>query len=476
MERKQKNTPLYTALTTFKRQSPLSFHVPGHKNGTVFPKDAQKIFQSILSIDMTELTGLDDLHAPRGVIGEAEQLAAEYFAADHTFFLVGGSSVGNLTMIMTACPAGGTIIVQRNSHKSILNGLELRGANPVFIAPEYDKAVNRFTAPSLHTLEEALQIYPDARAVVLTYPDYFGRTYNVGKMIELVHAYDIPVLVDEAHGVHFSLGNPFPSSSINLGADMVVQSAHKMAPAMTMASYLHINGKRLAKDRTEHYLQLLQSSSPSYPLLASLDIARFFLANLAPNDLKTVMSSTRKMRTIFAQSEGWDLVPLTAIDDPLKLTLQMKRGCTGFSVARLFEKNGVFPEMATDQHVLFIHGLQPLVNWKQLDDAVKRVGEQLKITEKHATIKIPTSIPNQLDTLRLSYSQMEVRQTTIVPYEQATGRIAAEAIIPYPPGIPFIMKGERITGEHSKQVKQLMLQGASFQHRDLTSGILVFTE
>lgn len=476
MAQKQKNTPLYTALTTFKDDSPISLHVPGHKNGTVFPENAKSIFQSILAIDLTELTGLDDLHAPRGVIAEAEQLAADFFTADHTFFLVGGSSVGNLAMIMAACSSGETIIVQRNSHKSILNGLELRGANPVFIAPEYNGTVNRHTSPSLGTLEKALQIYPDAKAVVLTYPDYFGRTYDIRKMIELAHTYDVPVLVDEAHGVHFSLGAPFPFSTTQLDADMVVQSAHKMAPAMTMASYLHINGKRVAKDHAGHYLQLLQSSSPSYPLLASLDIARCFLAGIKSKDLNAVMASVTHMRTVFAQSEKWEVVPLTEVDDPLKVTLQVKQEYNGFSVAHLFEENGVFPEMATNQHVLFVHGLQPFTNWQRLVAVVKRVEEQLKITDKHATIEIPTSLPNQLDTLVLSYPQMEVRETMLVPFGREIGRIAAEAVIPYPPGIPLIMKGERITEEHSSQIKQLMMQGAGFQHRDLTSGILVFTE
>src|SRR5699024_5755497 len=130
----------------------------------------------------------------------------------------------------------------------------------------------------------------------------------------------------------------------------------------------------------------------------------------------------------------------------------------------------------TNQHVLFVHGLQPFMNWQQLADVVQGVGEQLKNTEKHAIIEIPTAIPNQLDTLVLSYSQMELRQTMLVPFGRETGRIAAEAVIPYPPGIPLIMKGERITEEHSNQIRQLMIQGAGFQHRDLTNGILVFTE
>src|SRR5699024_1345518 len=154
-----------------------------------------------------------------------------------SFFLTGGSTAGNLAMILATCSPGDKVIVQRNSHKSIMNGLELANAHPIFIAPDYDGTVDRYTHPNVGTLEQALIDHPNAKAVVLTYPDYFGRTYDIARMIKLAHSYHIAVLVDEAHGVHFSLGSPFPASAIDFGADVVVQSAHKMAPAMTMASY-----------------------------------------------------------------------------------------------------------------------------------------------------------------------------------------------------------------------------------------------
>src|SRR5699024_7214586 len=219
--------------------------------------------QSLLPLDMTELPGLDDLHAPREIIQEAEELAAAFFKAEHTFFLVGGSTVGNLAMLLATCSPGDDVIVQRNCHKSIMNGLELTGAHPIFIAPEYDSEEGRYLAPSINTLREAVKKYPSAKAVVLTYPDYFGKTFPIKEMIDLAHAYHIPVLVDEAHGVHFSVPEQtIPPSSLALGADVVVQSAHKMAPAMTMASFLHIRSTLVQTDQVGHYLQMLQSSSP----------------------------------------------------------------------------------------------------------------------------------------------------------------------------------------------------------------------
>lgn len=476
MKQNQQDTPLYTGLTRFSQQHPISFHVPGHKNGAIFPELAKNTFRDILSIDMTELTGLDDLHAPTGIIAEAEQLAAAFFAADRTFFLVGGSTVGNLAMILAVCSAGERIIVQRNSHKSIINGLELCGAVPVFIAPEYDQTAGRYTQPSLDTLRQALRKYPDAKGIVLTYPDYFGKAYKMEQMIQLAHTYDIPVLVDEAHGVHFSLGNPFPPSAARLGADMVVQSAHKMAPAMTMTAYLHITGKLVAKDRVAHYLQMLQSSSPSYPLMASLDIARSFLATFSQQDKDKVMTSVKQVRACFGQGNAWQLLPATKLDDPLKLTLHIKQGYTGFQVARHFEQSGIYPELATNTQVLFIHGLQPFGELEQLDNAIKHVNDQLKFVEKHATIEVVNQFPQKLDTLAIPYQQMHLHDIVHVSLHQAVDKVAAEAITPYPPGIPLIMMGERVTVEHIKQIKHLIKQGATFQHPDIINSICIFAD
>ena len=159
-------TPLFDALRQFKQKAPYSFHVPGHKNGEIFPKHGQDLFEQILQIDLTELSGLDDLHAPRDVINEAQQLAAGFFKTMHTFFLIGGSTVGNLAMILAVCEQGDKIIVQRNSHKSIMNGLELANAEPVFISPEFDVDVQRYTNPSLTTLEKAIKENPDSKAPI----------------------------------------------------------------------------------------------------------------------------------------------------------------------------------------------------------------------------------------------------------------------------------------------------------------------
>lgn len=468
---KQQTTPLFDVLKQFSKNNPISFHVPGHKNGAIFSDDARDYFDSILKMDMTELTDLDDLHAPQGVLAEAQTLAADYFGADHTYFIVGGSTAGNLAMILATCSAGEKIIVQRNSHKSIFNGLELSGARPVFIAPEFDDSVDRYTGPSTCTLKEALKQNPDVKAVVLTYPDYFGKTFKINETIELAHEYNVPVLVDEAHGVHFSLDKIFPQSALDLGADVVVQSAHKMAPAMTMASLLHLKSGLVSKERITHYLQVLQSSSPSYPLMASLDIARSFLATMKTEEKDKIMESAATVNAILQASEYWDILQA---DDPLKITLHVKHGISAKEVASLFERQNIYPELVTHNQVLFVHGLAKFKNTSHLKKAVIRIKEQLKNTQNHATIEVSNLFINRIQELAMSYQTMHQRKTMQVPLNKSSGYLAAEAIIPYPPGIPFILKGERITEANIHLIEQLIQQGVTIQHCNITNGISVF--
>jgi arginine decarboxylase len=466
-------TPLFSLLDTFARNHSTSFHVPGHKNGEIFVEFASSYFKQILRLDVTELPGLDDLHAPTGAIQEAEQLASEFFKSDHTFFLVGGSTVGNLAMIMACVQPGDKVIVQRNSHKSIMHGLELSGARPVFIAPEFDQDVGRFTSPSYQTVVSAVRKHSDAKAVILTYPDYFGRTYEIKKMIDFIHQYHIPILVDEAHGVHFSLGEPFPVSSLQLGADIVVQSAHKTAPAMTQSSYLHIKSAFNLKDKVAYYLQMLQSSSPSYPLMTSLDIARGYLATRTHQDIEQIISSVLKVRNSLEQCKGFEVLPLTSKDDLLKITLHVKPSYSIQQIISGLEEFYIYPELTTDRQILLIHGLAPFGQLSQLEKAVKRINEQLKKDIIHATIDVSKLFPEPISELALTYQEMNQLTYTNVALDRGLGNIAAESIIPYPPGIPLILKGERITEIQAMTVNHLLKQGVNIQQR--TKGIKIYS-
>ncbi|WP_226038394.1 aminotransferase class I/II-fold pyridoxal phosphate-dependent enzyme [Aquibacillus saliphilus] len=471
----QQQVPLYEALKKRGKSNPISFHVPGHKSGLVFHNYGKDSYKEILSLDLTELTGLDDLHAAQGVIAHSQHLAAEWFQTESTHFLVGGSTVGNLTMILATVQPGDKVIVQRNSHKSILNGLELSGASPIFVAPDFDESVDRYTAPNVEKLKSIIQTNPDAKAIILTYPDYFGRTFNIESVISYAHRYKIPVLVDEAHGVHFSVGTIFPKSSIELGADMVVQSAHKMAPAMTMASFLHSNTSLISSEKINYYLQMLQSSSPSYPLMASLDLARAYLADIVIDDLLEIQASVDRLRNVLSKSSYWQVVEtVRGVDDPLKVTIQVNEGYTGSGVAELFENQQIYPELSTHNQILFIHGLTSFCEWDQLIEAIEKINEQLKLAPRHATIDNELLFNEPTQTLALSYQLMNEKKTRFVTWKSVYGLIAAEAVIPYPPGIPLIIKGEKISKTHENMVKYLLSKGTSFQNNDISEGLKVF--
>src|SRR5690625_2815503 len=292
----QSSAPLYEALVKHVKQNPLSFHVPGHKNGKLFLQQGFEVFSNLLKYDQTELRRLDDLHQPEGAIKEAERLAAEFYKVKRTFFLVNGSTAGNLAMILSACKPEDSILVQRNSHKSIMNGLQLAGAKPIFFSPEFDKETGRYSIVTVDRIKQAVEKYPNIKAIVLTYPDYFGTTYNLKPIVQFAHDKKIPVLVDEAHGAHFVLGDPFPKSAIEYGADIVVHSAHKTLPVMTMGSYLHFQSDLIDEKTVQHYLQIVQSSSPSYPIMASLDLARKYIAQYSEKQKESLLKRMKELR------------------------------------------------------------------------------------------------------------------------------------------------------------------------------------
>ncbi|MFZ3194641.1 MAG: aminotransferase class I/II-fold pyridoxal phosphate-dependent enzyme [Bacillus mycoides] len=456
----QNRMPLYEALMEFKERRLLSFHVPGHKNGLNFPQKASGGFKDILSIDVTELTGLDDLHSPFECIDEAQQLLAEVYGVHKSYFLINGSTVGNLAMILSCCGEHDIVLVQRNCHKSIINGLKLAGANPVFLNPWIDEVHNVPVGVRDEVIKEAITKYPNAKALILTHPNYYGMGIDLEASIAYAHAHKIPVLVDEAHGAHFCIGDPFPKSALVYGADIVVHSAHKTLPAMTMGSYLHINSRLVSEEKVSSYLSMLQSSSPSYPIMASLDIARFAIAVIKEEGHDEIVEFLRRFK------EGLRSIPQIAIlqypsQDELKVTVQTRCQLSGYELQSVFEKVGIYTEMADPYNVLLILPLQVNEGYMKAIEIIRLAMQQYKVKDKIASIRY--TYKGEISPLPYTYKQLERYETKLVSIEEAVGMIAAEMVIPYPPGIPLIMYGERITQEHTKQITHLEKTGARFQ-------------
>ncbi|MEX2415073.1 MAG: aminotransferase class I/II-fold pyridoxal phosphate-dependent enzyme [Paenibacillaceae bacterium] len=491
--------PLYDRMLEHRSLQSTSFHVPGHKDGVGLDPLAEDTLKAVMSIDLTELTGLDDLHQPEGVIREAEQLAADCFGADHTYLLVGGSTVGNLAMILSMCQTGQNdlFIVQRNVHKSIIHGLMLAGAQAVFLAPQVDAATGIAAGVALSDMEAALRQYPNAVGVLLTNPNYYGMGIDLHAIIECVHASGKPVFVDEAHGAHYGFHPDIPESALSAGADGVVQSTHKMLTAMTMGAMLHLQGNRIDPQSVRRHLSMVQSSSPSYPILASLDLSRRQLQIQGRLLLNQALEAVTRLHRGMAQMPWFQLVGQEAPAhttqaystlDPLKITISDRTGTLGgFDLQRQLELHRCYPEMADPHYVVLAFSLVTRgQDIERLLDVLLTISTEFRLdkqepadhAKKYTFVYPPISLPvpfsfNSNQANHASYTELDP-PCLEVPIEDAVGFATQQAITPYPPGIPLLYPGERVSVAAAKQLQIWIQSGARIHGLTDNGNILIY--
>ena len=465
----QSKAPLYEALLTYEKEGKISFHVPGHKDGKDFDEEGQARFSPLLSIDGTEVNGLDDLHHPTGAIKEAQLLAAEAFGADWSFFLVGGSTAGNLAVALSVVKPGDQILVQRNSHKSIFHGLMLAGAKPVYMVPEIHGESGIPLGISPKVLQEGLIRFPDVKAVWITSPNYYGIGMDLGEMAKMTRGRGIPLIVDEAHGAHFGQVLGLPPSALQCGADLVVQSTHKMLSSMTMSSMLHGKGKRINREKIGFYLSILQSSSPSYPLMASLDLARRHLYKKGRNQLSQgIQLLQHKKEVLQSRLENCMIFTLPGsaefVQDSFKWVISTKKGqLTGYELLDYLESHGCVAEMADTRQV--VCALSPGIQEDELNHLMKvllKLDQELSsMDNKKQQEWVP--MPQQWVQPVLSLREALDSRSKQVPIRECAGGICGEMIIPYPPGVPFMVPGEIIMEEHIERLLFMKESGIVFQ-------------
>ena len=479
--------PLYEALLRHRSARPHSFHVPGHALGQALEETpAAPDYQTMLQLDLTELSDTDDLHQPEGVILEAQQLAAATFGAEETCFLVGGSTSGNLALILAHCRPGDIILVQRNVHKSVIHGLQLARASAVFLSPVHEEASGLALIPSLSDLQTALQRYPLAKAVLLSNPNYYGFGVGLEPYVELVHSYGIPLLVDEAHGAHYGLHPELPGSALAAGADGVVQSTHKTLTAMTMGAMLHMQGNRIDRSAVRHMLQLVQSSSPSYPIMASLDIARAMIDAAGPTLFEPTLTRVHSFRKRLASETPFQAVELTPDQgqermehryvDPLRATVRDRTGTlSGYAIQAKLEAYGCWAEMANEAYVVLIFG--PGSTEKDIEallEAFKHISEAIDsestLSIRRGSERLPEETSNRdvdpesiSDPIPFGIHLGRQQATEVITLQDAEGRMSAEMITPYPPGIPLVYAGERFTQATITRLQRLAALGAKCQ-------------
>ncbi|UVI32243.1 aminotransferase class I/II-fold pyridoxal phosphate-dependent enzyme [Paenibacillus spongiae] len=449
-------TPLFSALREHASHNPVQFHIPGHKKGLGSdPEFRSFIGDNALSIDLINIAPLDDLHQPTGVIEESQKLAADAFGADYTFFSVQGTSGAIMTMILSVCAPGDKIIVPRNVHKSIMSAIIFAGARPVFISPARDSNLGIDHGITTRSVKRALDRHPDAKAVLVINPTYFGICANLKEIVDLVHSYDIPVLVDEAHGVLIHFHEKLPMSAMQAGADMAATSVHKLGGSMTQSSVLNVRKGRVNPHRIQTIISMLTTTSTSYILLASLDTSRrnlalnghdiaeqtIALAQLARNEINTIPGLSCVGEEILGDEATYDI-------DPTKLTIHVRHlGITGYETENWLRDNYNIEVELSDMYNILC-----LVTPGDTRDSIDKLLAGLrdlaqthhKVNEaKELVVKIP-----EIPQLSLTPRDAFYAETEIVPFKESAGRIIAEFIYVYPPGIPILLPGEVISQQN----------------------------
>ncbi|WP_448572406.1 aminotransferase class I/II-fold pyridoxal phosphate-dependent enzyme [Trichothermofontia sp.] len=465
----QRDTPLLTALQACARQSDAAFYAPGHKRGQGSPAAfVALVGRSCLQADLPELPALDNLLAPTGAIAAAQALAAEAFGARQTWFLANGSTAGIIAAILATCAPGQKLILPRNCHQSAIAGLILTGARPIFVAPAYAPAADLVGGLTPEAVAAALRTHPDTAAILLLYPTYQGIGTDVGAIADLAHAHGIPLLVDEAHGPHFGFHPDLPPAALACGADLSVQSTHKVLSALSQAAMLHLNSDRIAPHRLQSALQLVQSTSPNSLLLASLDAARQQVATQGRALLQQTLDLAQDLRSRLPTLPNLTLLqPDTApcgtpgftYLDPTRLTIDTAGlGLSGFALDTWLQAQGVIAELPTAHHLTFILSLgNTQADGDRLYQALTqlpRSGNEPSRLQRPQPM-FPLSPPPCL----LSPRDLYFAPQTVVPIAAAIGRISAELVCPYPPGIPVLLPGEQITETAVECLQQVLAQG-----------------
>lgn len=465
----QSKMPYVEAVSRYIKEKRIPFHMPGHKQERGINKTLKKLWgKKVFSYDLTEVDGLDYLNAPEGVIKASEALAAKAFNAKHTYFLINGSTVGNQAAILSSVHNGEKIVIPRNAHQSTYSGLILSGAHPIYVNPTLHKKSGLYPAIGVNSIANALKKLDDIKTVHITSPTHCGFTSATNKIQKITAKKNVVLIVDEAHGSHFIFHPDLPKSAILSKADLVIQSTHKTLGSLTQTSMLHLaKTDKISVEEIQKILRLLQSSSPSTLLVMSLDAARQQMAT----DGKMLLAKTLELARFTRENinttipgffcYGKEVVNIDDIDDidETKLLIDVSQsGYTGIELERILGREyKIEIEMSDQKNILcFItigdseRSIEKLIN--ALRSLPKRNTTKLK--EDYIIPEIP-QIPDLVLLPREAFFAKKKR----VSLEKAIGEVSGEFIIPFPPDIPIIAPGERVTRDIVTYTRHLKRNG-----------------
>ena len=438
--------PLLEELLKYKSENNLILSMPGNKSGKGFLRDelGKRLKDSLGELDITEVDPLDNLHNPEGVIKEAQELLAKTYKVKKAYFLVNGSSSGNLAAIFSAFKEGEEVLVERNCHKSIYNALILRKLKVIYIDAVVDNNLGIFLPPKEDEINNALRKAKDPKGIILTNPNYFGIYYDLEKTIEKLRKEGLKVIIDSAHGAHFGFNEKLPKSMATLG-DYVVVSAHKTLPSLTQGAFLLVNSM---DDSIEFYLKAFMTTSPSYLIMASLDYSRYYLDNYAKGDYDNLIERAEKYRKDINLLNKVYIVSNKDIEenyniDKSRYLMIVEEGYSGHKLLEYLRSKKIQSEMSFSRGVVLI--LSPSntdKDFQKIYSAIKELNMDILKTEE-SIVEFSKSYPKKVlepyEVFNFKYKYMNLKESI--------DKVSKEFIVPYPPGIPVVCPGEKITSE-----------------------------
>lgn len=440
-------TPLLEELFKYHDEKNLMLSMPGNKCGLGFERDSlgREFMNRMGRMDITEVDPLDNLHCPEGVIDEAQKLLAKTYKSKKAYFLVNGSSGGNLSAVFACFNEGDEVIVERNCHKSIYNAIILRKLKVSYIEPVIDYENGIFLPPDRTNIYEAFNRCRNPKGIILTYPNYFGISYDVEEIIDDLKTRGIKIILDCAHGAHFGLDKRLPKSMADKG-DYVVLSAHKTLPALTQGAYMTVNNDN---PELEFYLRVFMTTSPSYLLMASLDYARYYMDTYGQEDYAKLIDTAEKWRNKINKLKKIKILSQNDIKkygkydiDKSRYLIVLSKGYSGHKLLDYFRKKKIQSEMSFSRGVVLI--LSPFnteEDFKKIYDALSELNfEEIRCIDGSVYYTgAPEKILEPYEAFKLPYEMLDINK--------CEGKVSKEFIIPYPPGIPLICPGEKISKE-----------------------------
>lgn len=463
----QKRAPIFEALEKFRKQRVVPFDVPGHKRGRGNPELVELLGEKCVGLDVNSMKPLDNLCHPISVIKEAEELAADAFSAEHAFLMIGGTTSAVQSMVLSVCKAGSKIILPRNVHKSVINALILCGATPIYVEPKVNDRIGIALGIEVDPLIKIIEDNPDAVAVLVNNPTYYGICSDLKKIVEVAHSHGIQVLADEAHGTHLYFGENLPISAMAAGADYAAVSMHKSGGSLTQSSILLTNNGVNA-DYVRQIINLTQTTSASYLLLSSLDISRRNLALRGRESFAKVVEMAEYARNEINAIGGYyayskELVNGESIYDydVTKLSIHTQGiGLTGIEVYDLLrDEYDIQIEFGDIGNILAYISIGDRI--RDIERLVGALADIKRLYARDGSDLVSGEYIQPVVAMSPQTAFYSEKET--LPIEDTDGRICAEFVMCYPPGIPILAPGEQITQEIIDYILYAGEKGCSLQ-------------